>query len=103
MKIKKLLLHFRQPWIELILSGQKTIEVRSWPTRYRGELWLHAGKKADKYAMKRFNFSAGNLTFGAIIGKCVLLDCLEFDNYTWEDLYEEHLVKDALENRKYAW
>ncbi|WP_084604451.1 ASCH domain-containing protein [Desulfonatronum thioautotrophicum] len=36
-------LSIRQPWVELILPGHKTIEVRSWPTRHRGPLWLHAG------------------------------------------------------------
>ncbi len=60
-------LSIRQPWIELILSGLKTIEVRTWSTEYRGELWLHAGKKADREALKRFNFSVGDLAFAAII------------------------------------
>lgn len=34
----------RQPWASLIALGVKTIETRSWSTRYRGPLAVHAGK-----------------------------------------------------------
>lgn len=40
-------LSVRQPWASLIASGAKTIELRSWPTRYRGELLICASKSAD--------------------------------------------------------
>lgn len=33
----------RQPWAELIASGRKTIEVRSWVTHHRGPLLVCAG------------------------------------------------------------
>jgi ASCH domain len=32
----------RQPWAELIVSGIKDVENRSWSTSYRGRLWIHA-------------------------------------------------------------
>lgn len=35
----------RQPWVELILRGIKTIEIRSQDTRIRGTLYLYASKK----------------------------------------------------------
>jgi len=34
----------RQPWASLIACGVKTIETRSWSTKYRGPLLIHAGK-----------------------------------------------------------
>lgn len=37
----------RQPWAALLVSGRKTIEIRSWPTRRRGRVLIHAGKIAD--------------------------------------------------------
>lgn len=41
-------LSVRQPWAEKILRGEKTIEVRSWTTRYRGPLLIcAAAKKCD--------------------------------------------------------
>lgn len=33
-----------QPWASLIAFGAKQIETRSWDTRYRGPLAIHAGK-----------------------------------------------------------
>jgi hypothetical protein len=37
-------LSVRQPWADLIASGKKTIEVRSWPTKYRGPLVICSTK-----------------------------------------------------------
>lgn len=37
-------LTIRQPWASLIALGVKTIETRSWPTKYRGPIAIHAGK-----------------------------------------------------------
>lgn len=37
-------LSIRQPWLELILAGRKTVEVRSWNTAFRGTLLLHANQ-----------------------------------------------------------
>ena len=39
-------LTIRQPWASLIAAGVKTIETRSWSTKYRGPLAIHAGKAA---------------------------------------------------------
>lgn len=37
-------LTLHQPWASLIGCGVKTIETRSWSTRYRGPIALHAGR-----------------------------------------------------------
>ncbi len=34
----------KQPWANLIASGQKTIETRTWSTNYRGELLIVSSK-----------------------------------------------------------
>lgn len=41
-------LSVRQPWASLIASGQKTIEVRSWPTSHRGKLLICASKRPHR-------------------------------------------------------
>ena len=41
------MLSIRQPWASLIASGAKGIENRSWPTRYRGPILIHASQRAD--------------------------------------------------------
>lgn len=98
-----LALSIRQPWIELILRGLKTIEVRTWSTRYRGELWLHAGIKPDSNALHRFNFSTGNLAFGALVGRCELYDCVQLVEHTWDKWRAQHLNEGNLQRQQYAW
>lgn len=41
--MKALSLH--QPWASLVALGVKTIETRSWATKYRGPLLIHAAKR----------------------------------------------------------
>ena len=40
----------KQPWATLIALGLKKFETRSWRTKYRGPLAIHAGKSVDKEA-----------------------------------------------------
>jgi hypothetical protein len=40
MKIKAIVL--KSPWAEMVASGRKTIETRTWPTKYRGPLLIIA-------------------------------------------------------------
>lgn len=44
----------KQPYASLIAEGLKRYEFRTWRTRYRGEILIHAGKGVDKEAMKKF-------------------------------------------------
>ena len=37
-------LSIRQPWASLIASGKKTVETRTWETKYRGPILICAGK-----------------------------------------------------------
>jgi hypothetical protein len=37
----------QQPWAYAITVGAKTVENRTWTTRYRGPLLIHAGKTVD--------------------------------------------------------
>jgi len=40
-----------RPWTTLILQFDKSPENRSWPTSYRGPLWLHAARSWDADAI----------------------------------------------------
>jgi len=33
-----------QPWATLVVTGVKTIETRSWGTKYRGPILIHASQ-----------------------------------------------------------
>lgn len=47
-------LSIRQPWADLILLGLKKAEFRSWTTKYRGTVLLHASKRVDGTARLHF-------------------------------------------------
>lgn len=47
-------LSVKQPFANLIASGKKKIEIRSWKTSYRGELLIYASKMPDESALKHF-------------------------------------------------
>ena len=63
-------LTIKQPWATLIMQGDKRFEFRSWQTKYRGDLLIHAGKGIDKEAMKRLEKYLPNhlFVFSIIIG-----------------------------------
>jgi len=79
-------LSLKQPFAELVVSGKKTIELRNWNTKFRGDFLIHASKVPDKQAMKQFGFT--DLPLGMIVGKAKLVDVKHYPNK------EEH-KKDA--------
>ena len=70
----------KQPWAALIVAGLKTIEIRSWPTRRRGHVLIHAGKVPDERpeGWNRINTpelrEAAELR-GGIVGVADLIEC----------------------------
>ncbi len=73
-------LTIKQPFATLIAEGLKEYEFRTWPTKYRGEFLIHAGKGIDKKAMKRYEKLNLNYPIGEIIAKVTLTDCLTVDD-----------------------
>jgi hypothetical protein len=75
-----------QPWASAIACGAKRIETRSWATKYRGLLLIHAGKgqppqpifvEACRAAGLRSNPGESCcLPLGALIAVAELVDCL---------------------------
>lgn len=41
-------LSVKQPWAALLVHGKKTLEIRSWPTRRRGRVLIHATQVPDE-------------------------------------------------------
>ena len=41
-------LTLKQPWASLVANGYKVYEFRTWKTKYRGEILIHAGCGVDK-------------------------------------------------------
>lgn len=69
----------KQPFASLIAEGYKEYEFRTWKTKYRGDILIHAGKGVDKEAMKRFSYLNLDYPSGCIIAKVKITDCVYVD------------------------
>ena len=67
-------LSLKQPYAELIVSGRKTIELRKWNTKFRGQFLIHASKTIYSKACKLYNIDISSLITGAIVGSALLYD-----------------------------
>lgn len=83
MKVLSLL----QPWATLVVMGVKQYEVRSWQTKHRGALLIHASAKKPTRRERLFFEQADyfrdyidtmdHLPYGAIIGQVNLVNIYE--------------------------
>lgn len=81
----------KQPWAWAIFRKGKDIENRSWPTKVRGQVYVHVSKHLDKYAPKDllFEYTKAALdldpfTKGAgIIGSVEIIDCVDKSQSPW--------------------
>lgn len=71
-------LSLNQPFADLIVTGKKTIELRTWKTKFRGEFLVHASKKILTDECKRLNLDPKSFVTGAIVGKATLYDVKEY-------------------------
>ena len=99
----------RQPWASLIIKAGKDIENRSWSTRFRGRVLVHAAKgmthdehedaihfavsaiKADPKnagggkirTLREMGFAFEDLQRGGIIGSVEIVDCVADSASPW--------------------
>ena len=85
-------LTIKQPFASLIAEGYKEYEFRTWKTKYRGPLLIHAGLGVDKEAMKRYEKLNLNYPKGKIIAKVNLTDCIEVDHNLKSKLKEKNYL-----------
>lgn len=112
LELPKLALSIQQPWAwcvvrpDVVDAGEreallrddilKDVENRDWPTRFRGEFCIHAGKRFDaegyEYLLDRFEGHNGRFPlphpaafqFGGIVGTARLADCVtRYDSPLW--------------------
>lgn len=99
-------LTIKQPWATLIMQGYKRFEFRSWQTKYRGDLLIHAGKGIDKEATKRLaKYIPKDLPAGKILGKVKLVNCIKCDDNFKEKCLKENkdIYAKSTFIEKYAW
>lgn len=98
-------LTIKQPWASLIIEGYKRFEFRSWKTKYRGELLIHAGKSVDKEAYERLKEYLTEMPLGKIIGKVELTDCIKTTPKFFEERLKENkdIYTKSIFKEDYAW
>lgn len=88
----------KQPWASLIIEGIKDIENRTWPTKFRGRVLIHAGATIAKNAVDVISMIDGELArkiwfdindkklpIGAVIGSVEIIDCVINHPSIWSE------------------
>ncbi|OZQ66094.1 2-oxoglutarate dehydrogenase E1 [Paenibacillus sp. VTT E-133280] len=106
-----------QPWATLIALGEKRFETRSWSTKHRGPLAIHAGKKIDKEAcevpeikeaLARHGYTGNNLPTGAVIATTNLERVYPINHHAEHlnlasSINEQGDIEEIFENNEYAF
>ncbi len=96
-------LSFHQPWAELILQGRKTIEVRTWFTRYRGPLAMHVAQALNEQACAAYALEPESLVRGALVGIVEVVDVVPIDEANWQAWQGEHLAIKPYPGPVFGW
>jgi hypothetical protein len=80
-----LALSIREPWIYAILHLRKNVENRTWPTKVRGRILLHASKQFDYDGYRWIENEMGYILpekdmfeLGGIVGSVEITDCIKY-------------------------
>jgi ASCH domain len=96
-------LSIRQPWIDLILKGLKSVEVRDWNVTRRGPILLHSSLTIDWTAVELFGYDRPwNLPRGKLVGHANISDSFEFTRELWLQTASRHLVIRPLGTGQYG-
>lgn len=104
-----------QPWATLIAIGAKQYETRSWATRYRGRIAIHAAKRMERDQVtllttrpfRQVLHAAGislpsELPVGAFLATCRLVDCVRTEAIV-DQLSEQERAFGDYSPGRYAW
>ena len=80
-----------QPWAEMIIRGQKTVELRTWKVRYRGPLLIHASAVRRPARVRQLGWDPDTLVYGALLGVVNLVNVVPIDAERYEALRPYHL------------
>jgi len=100
-------LSLTEPYATLIMEKTKKIETRSWKTKYRGELYIHASSTHNLITDKKLLnlVKRKSLNYGNIIHKCELFDCILIDNNFMDKIKKDkqEYICGIYEVGRYAW
>lgn len=95
----------KQPWASLIIEGYKEYEFRTWKTKYRGKILIHASKTIDKKSFDKFkDYNIKEYPLGKIIGESYITDCIEVNDEFKNDLIKkDKIVYGTINAGEYAF
>lgn len=92
-------LSIRQPWAWAIVNGFKPVENRTWPTKVRGPILVHAGLKEERGDIEFVLWQVAAQTgrpvteigtryrrecaLGVVVGSCAITDCVTAMDSPW--------------------
>ena len=95
-------LSVRQPWAHCLVHGLKRVENRSWRTRFRGHVLIHASQKFDKQGLEWVQsqgllegMTKSDFKTGGIVGEMTITDCVTEMDSMWFSGKYGFVVKDA--------
>lgn len=109
-----------QPWAGALAAGIKENETRSWPTKYRGPIAIHAAKKAIQIAWWHTSVEAKevlsrrlelpeifdgpkNFPMGGVLATAELVDCIKITPEYIATLTPDERVLGDYTPGRYAW
>lgn len=100
-------LSVRQPWAWLIVAGHKSLENRTWDTKYRGPLLIHASARPDDdpdWLCSTINYAKGikfpAMPLGSIVGQVNLTAVVtDSDDYFFDGPYAFQLTDPVMFER----
>jgi hypothetical protein len=93
----------RDPWISAVLYAGKRVENRTWPTKYRGPIYLHSSKSiappASQFECEQkcavLGITLPPIVRGALVATADLVDCVQSvapGQEVWADASAWHFV-----------
>lgn len=114
-----------QPWSQLMVTGEKLVETRSWNTLYRGPIFIHASggltkKMKDLGDVTPLDMASSNqyfrgaiinpnlMVFGRIIGMVEIVNTFKITNQQppdeiWDKLTVKEITFGNYEVGRYMW
>ena len=95
----------KQPWVSLICEGIKDIENRTWSTKIRGRVLIHASQKAiemkygnEIFTIEQWNYITNKKSVldkkcGCIIGSVEIVDCVINHPSIWAEKTNEFMLQ----------
>ena len=97
------------PYPTLMLMGAKTIETRKYPTRYRGEIYIHVSKRNVPKEWRKLPCYqmaceyTDDFQYGYIVLKATLVDCYQMTEENIRLVSEMERNCGFWEPGRYAW